>query len=42
MTEKQIAIIRLYKEGRSKLGISKDLGITRRYVYLVLKKEGLI
>lgn len=41
MTDKQKQIIKLYKLGRSKLGISKDIGVTRAYVYEFLVKEGL-
>lgn len=42
MTTKQKQIIELYKAGKSKLGISTKLKVSRTYVYLVLKKEGLI
>lgn len=40
-TLNQKMILKLFKEGRSKLGISKDLGITRAYVYEYLTKQGL-
>jgi len=40
-TLNQKMIVKLFKQGRSKLGIAKDLGITRAYVYEYLTKQGL-
>lgn len=40
-TLNQKMILELFKQGRSKLGIAKDLGITRAYVYEYLTKQGL-
>jgi len=41
MTDKQKKIIELYKGGRSKLGIAKDVGVSRAYVYEFLIQQGL-
>jgi len=41
MTTKQKAIIKLYKKGTSKLGISKKVGVSRTYVYKVLTETKL-
>jgi transposase len=38
MTPKQKRIISLYKGGKSKLGISKKVGVSRTYVYKVLNQ----
>lgn len=42
MTKTQSQIVKLYKEGKSKLSISKTLKVSRTYVYSVLKKFNLI
>lgn len=40
--KKKNKIIKLYKQGKSKLGISKKVGVSRTYVYKALKQENLI
>ena len=41
MTEKQKQIVKLWKQGRSKLGIAKDVGVSRVYVYEYLIANNL-
>ena len=38
MTPKQRQVLKLYRAGKSKLGISKKVGVSRTYVYKIIKQ----